>query len=150
VLATDHAPWTRAQKLDPALHVARVRPGASDLQFMLPMFFSEGVGKRGLTLERFVAATSTNAARIFGLYPQKGRIAAGADADLAIWDPTFTAPVLAANDHSKSDYSPYEGWSVTGWPRTVLRRGDVVVDEGRVVGTAGSGALVRRAAWRAG
>lgn len=149
VLATDHAPWTREQKLDAALSIARVRPGASDLQFMLPMFFSEGVGKRKLSLERFVATTSTNAARIFGLHPQKGVIAPGADADIAIWDPRLTAPVLAANDLSKSDYSPYEGWSVTGWPRTVIRRGEVVVEDGRVIGSAGSGKLVQRTAWKA-
>ncbi len=147
VLATDHAPWTREQKMDPALSVARVRPGASDLQFMLPMFFSEGVGKRKCTLERFVAATSANAARIFGLYPHKGVIQAGADADIALWDPRLTKPVRADDDLSKSDYSPYEGWSVTGWPVTVLRRGDVVFDGGRVTGAAGSGSLARRRAW---
>ena len=147
VLATDHAPWTREQKLDPALSIARVRPGASDLQFMLPMYFSEGVGKRKLSLTRFVETTSTNAAKIFGLYGKKGVIRAGADADIAIWAPKRTAPVLAANDYGKSDYSPYEGWSVTGWPVTVLRRGEVVVADGKVVGNAGSGRLVRREAW---
>ena len=69
VLATDHAPWMCAHKLDPSLTVSNLRPGVSDLQFMLPMFFSEGVRKRQLPLERFVATTSTNAARILGLYP---------------------------------------------------------------------------------
>lgn len=147
VLATDHAPWTREQKMDPALSIARLRPGASDLQFMLPMYFSEGVGKRGLTLERFVATSSTNAARIFGLYPTKGVIRAGSDADIAIWDPERTAVVRAEDDHSKSDYSPYEGWSVTGWPVTVIRRGEIVVESGRVVGAAASGRLVMRRPW---
>ncbi|MCC6930990.1 MAG: amidohydrolase family protein [Gemmatimonadaceae bacterium] len=147
VLATDHAPWTREQKMDPQLSIARVRPGASDLQWMLPMYFSEGVGKRKLSLTRFVETTSTNAARIFGVYGKKGVIRAGADADIAIWDPKRTAPVLAANDYGKSDYSPYEGWSVTGWPMTVLRRGEVVVEEGKVVGAAGSGRLVARERW---
>jgi dihydropyrimidinase len=147
LLATDHAPWTREQKLDPTLTITKLRPGVSDLQFMLPMYFSEGVGKRGLSLERFVATTSTNAARIFGLYPRKGVVQVGADADLAIWDPRRTGTVRAADDHSNSDYSPYEGWSVTGWPMTVLRRGEIVVDEGRVVGVAGSGKLAARARW---
>ncbi len=144
VLATDHAPWTREQKLDPALSIARVRPGASDLQFMLPMYFSEGVGQRGLSLERFVATSSTNAARIFGLYPQKGAIRVGSDADIAIWDPQRRALVRTADDHSRSDYSPYEGWTVTGWPTTVIRRGEVVVESGRLVGQAGSGQLASR------
>ena len=77
VLATDHAPWTREQKLDPALTITRLRPGVSDLQTMLPMFFSEGVNMRKLPLTRFVEQTSTNAAKIFGLYPRKGVIQAG-------------------------------------------------------------------------
>lgn len=149
VLATDHAPWTRAQKMDPALSITRVRPGASDLQFVLPMFFSEGVGKRKLALPRFVEATSTSAAKIFGLYPKKGVIRVGADADVAIWDPRKRAPVLAANDHSKADYSPYEGWDVTGWPMTVVRRGEVVVENGQVTGVAGSGQLASRQRWSA-
>lgn len=148
VLATDHAPWTRAQKMDPALSITRVRPGASDLQFVLPMFFSEAVGKRKMALPRFVEATSTNSAKIFGLYPKKGVIRAGADADVAIWNPRKRAPVLAANDHSKADYSPYEGWDVTGWPVTVIRRGEVVVENGLVTGSAGSGQLVSRQPWR--
>ncbi len=147
VLATDHAPWTREQKMDPALSIARVRPGASDLQFMLPMYFSEGVGKRKLSLQRFVETTSTNAAKIFGLYPRKGVLREGADADIAIWDPRRTAAVLAVNDLSNSDYSPYEGWRVTGWPVTVVRRGEVVVEQGRVIGAPGSGRLASRDAW---
>jgi dihydropyrimidinase len=149
VLATDHAPWTREQKMDPALSIARVRPGASDLQFMLPMYFSEGVGKRRLPVTRFVETTSTNPARLFGLYPRKGVIRAGADADVVIWDAARNARVLAANDLSKSDYSPYEGWDVTGWPDTTIRRGEIVFEGGRVTGAAGSGRVVSRDRWRA-
>jgi dihydropyrimidinase len=149
VLATDHAPWTRAQKLDPNLTITRLRPGVSDLRTMLPMFFSEGVHARKLPLTRFVACSSTNAARIFGLFPKKGVIREGADADITIWDPKMAAPVLAADDPSKSDYSVYEGWKVTGWPVTTIRRGEVVFDAGRITGRAGSGALVRRERWRA-
>ncbi len=147
VLATDHAPWTRAQKLDPSLTITKLRPGVSDLQFMLPMYFSEGVGKRGLSLERFVATTSTNAARVFGLYPRKGVIRPGSDADIAIWDPRRVGTVRAEDDHSNSDYSPYEGWSVTGWPVTTIRRGEIVVDDGRVLGRAGAGKLPPRRRW---
>jgi dihydropyrimidinase len=148
VLATDHAPWTREQKLDPTLTITRLRPGVSDLQTILPMFFSEGVHGRKLPLTRFVECSATNAARIFGLYPKKGVIREGSDADIAIWDPKHTAPVLAANDHSKSDYSVYEGWKVTGWPMTTIRRGEVVYDAGKIIGQAGSGQLVRRERWR--
>ena len=150
VLATDHAPWTREQKMDPALTITRLRPGVSDLRTMLPMFFSEGVHARKMPLTRFVECSSTNAARIFGLYPKKGVIREGADADIAIWDPKHTAPVLAADDPSKADYSVYEGWKVTGWPTMTLRRGEVVYDAGAggVTGQAGSGQLVRRTPWR--
>jgi len=113
-IATDHAPWTRAQKLDPELTIARVRPGVSNLQHMLPMFYSEGVGSRRLSLERFVALTSANAARRFGLHPQKGVIAEGSDADVVIWDPEQRGVVRGADDLSNSDYSVYEGREVTG------------------------------------
>jgi dihydropyrimidinase len=144
VLATDHAPWIREQKLDPSLSITRLRPGMSDLQFMLPMYFSEGVGKRRLPLQRFVETTSTNAARIFGLYPKKGVIAEGSDADIAIWDPKRTATITAEADLSKSDYSIYEGWKVTGWPVTTIRRGQVVYEDSRIAGRAGTGQLIRR------
>jgi dihydropyrimidinase len=148
VLATDHAPWTREQKLDPSLSIAKLRPGVSDLQFMLPMYFSEGVGMRELPLERFVETTSTSAARIFGLYPRKGVIREGADADVVIWDPARTAPVTAAADLSRADYSVYEGWRVTGWPVMTIRRGEIVYDAGRVTARPGSGTLVSRQPWR--
>ncbi|HSG07888.1 MAG TPA: amidohydrolase family protein [Longimicrobiales bacterium] len=148
ILATDHAPWRREQKLDPELSVARVRPGVSNLQFMLPMYFSEGVGKRGLSLERFVETTSTHAARIFGLYPRKGVIRPGADGDVVVWDPSKTDTVRGADDLSNADYTVFEGWSVTGWPTVVIRRGEVVMEGGRVVGRPGTGVLARRDAGR--
>ncbi|MEW5915554.1 MAG: amidohydrolase family protein [Gemmatimonadota bacterium] len=147
VLATDHAPWTRAQKLDSTLTVTRLRPGVSNLQVMLPMYFSEAVGKRGMSLERFVATTSTNAARIFGLFPKKGALRVGSDADVVIWDPRRRDTVRAADDHSKSDYSVYEGWTVTGWPDLTIRRGEIVAERSTVVGKAGSGRLVARERW---
>lgn len=148
VLATDHALWTREQKMDPSLSIARGRPGVSDLQFMLPMYFSEGVGKRKLPLTRFVETTSTTPARIFGLYPKKGVIRAGADADVVVWDPDLRGVVSAEADLSKSDYSRVRGWTVTGWPVMTIRRGEVIGENGRIVGQAGSGRLISRAAWR--
>ena len=148
VLATDHAPWTREQKLDPLLSITRLRPGVSDLQFMLPMYFSEGVRKRRLPLERFVATTSTNAARIFGLFPRKGMIRQGSDADVVIWDPKREGTVTAAADYSRSDYSVYEGWPVVGWPITAIRRGRIVFEDGKLAGSPGSGQLLPRTTWR--
>lgn len=144
MMATDHAPWTRAQKLDPALTITKFRPGVSDLRFMLPLYFSEGVGKRGMPLERFVATTSTNAARTFGLYPEKGVLREGALADIVLFDPRRSANATAADDPSGADYTVYEGWEVTGWPVMTIRRGEVVYEGGRVTGAPGSGRLVAR------
>jgi dihydropyrimidinase len=149
VLATDHAPWTRAQKMDSTLSITRLRPGVSNLQVMLPMYFSEGVGKRGMSLERFVATTSTNAARLFGLYPKKGVLRVGSDADVVIWDPRRSDTVRGADDLSKSDYSVYEGWQVKGWPEITIRRGEVLFEQGTVRGTPGTGALITRERWTA-
>jgi dihydropyrimidinase len=146
-LATDHAPWTRAQKLDPELTISRVRPGVSNLQHMLPMFYSEGVRTRGMSLERFVATTSTNAARRFGLHPRKGVIAEGSDADVVIWDPELRGVVRGEDDLSNADYSVYEGRAVTGWPVMTIRRGEVVATGTNVTGAPGSGQLVPRHRW---
>jgi dihydropyrimidinase len=144
MMATDHAPWTRSQKMDPALTITRFRPGVSDLRFMLPLYFSEGVGKRGMSVERFVATTSTNAARTFGLYPEKGVLREGALADIVLFDPRRTTRATTADDPSNADYTVYEGWEVTGWPVTTIRRGEIVYQDGRVAGAAGSGRLVSR------
>ncbi len=138
-LATDHAPWTREQKLDPELDVGRLRPGVSDLRFMRPVLFSEGVRKGGISEERFVEATSTAAARTFGLYPERGTVREGSIADLVIFDPELERIAGAADDPSRSDYTPFEGWVVTGWPVITIRRGEVVYEEGRVTGQPGSG-----------
>ncbi len=147
LLATDLATWTRAQKMDSTLTLSRLRPGVSNLQVMLPMYFSEGVGKRGFSLERFATTTSTNAARIFGLYPKKGALRVGSDADVVIWDPRKSDSVRGEDDLSKADYSVNEGWKATGWPVLTIRRGEVLLENGRVVGQAGSGTLVTRQRW---
>ena len=143
-LATDHAPWTRAQKMDPELDIGRLRPGVSDLRFMLPLLFSEGVRKGRISEERFVEVTSTAAAKTFGLYPERGVVREGSVADLVILDPNLERTASAQDDPSRSDYTPFEGWSVTGWPVTTIRRGEVVYEDGRVVGQPGSGRPAER------
>jgi dihydropyrimidinase len=145
VLGTDHLAYTRAQKLDPAQTVASHRAGMSNLQEARPMLYSEGVRSGRITREQFVAVTATNPARLFGLYPRKGTIAVGSDADIVIWDPNETRTIDDRDMLSRSGFSVYNGWKVTGWPRTTLRRGEIVYDRGRVVGRAGSGQLVHRA-----
>ncbi len=143
-VCTDHAPWTLRQKTDPSLTVATVRNGVADLETLMPMLFSEGVRGGRITLERFVELTSTNVAKLFGLYPQKGTIAAGADADLVVWDPERSRAIDGAAMHSRAGYSVYDGWRVTGWPRYTVSRGDVVLDETGVTAERGRGRWVRR------
>ena len=143
-VCTDHAPWRYADKVVSGMDVTTIRPGVADLDTLLPMLYSEGVAKGRISLHRFVAATATNAAKLFGLYPRKGTIAVGADADLAIWDPALTKPVRATDFQTNADYSPYEGWEVTGWPVITISRGEVVYDNGRVTGSRGRGTVLRR------
>jgi dihydropyrimidinase len=105
--------------------------------------YSEGVVKRKMSLERFAAVTSTNAAKILGLYPRKGVIAPGSDADIAIIDPSIKK-TLAREDFHVSDYSPWEGWAIQGWPITTILRGRVVVENRRMVSDSRDGKLVAR------
>lgn len=125
-ICTDHAPWTLEQKLDPTLKAAELRQGMAELEIMLPMLWSEGVAKGRLSVARFVDITSTQAARIFGLYPRKGTIAPGSDADVIVWDPDARRTLDGTRMQSRAGWSPYEGWEVTGWPELVLSRGEVV------------------------
>lgn len=142
-IGSDHAPWRYADKVFPGVDVGSVRPGVADLDVMLPLLFSAGVGTGRLSLERFVQMTAATPARLLGLAPRKGTIAPGADADLVLWDPTLTKPIRAADFASNGDFSPYEGWDVTGWPVTTISRGDIVFAEGEHVGAPGRGRSLR-------
>lgn len=141
-VCTDHAPWSLAAKLDPALSISNLRPGVENLQTMLPMLYSEGVRSGRISLRRMVELTSSTPARLFGLYPRKGALAVGSDADIVVFDPERTRTIDAAMLHSNADYSVYDGWQVTGWPALTLRRGEVVFEDDRVVGAAGSGQVL--------
>ncbi|MDT0262646.1 amidohydrolase family protein [Jatrophihabitans lederbergiae] len=141
---TDHAAWTLEDKLDPELTIATARPGMSELETLIPVLYSEGVRKGRLTLQRFVEVTSTNAAKLFGLFPQKGTIAVGSDADLVIWDPDAHRPIVGAEGMSRSGYSLYEGWDVVGAPAQTISRGEVVYSDGHVQGEPGRGRMLRR------
>ncbi|MBI5879429.1 MAG: dihydropyrimidinase [Chloroflexi bacterium] len=144
-ICTDHAPWTLRQKLDPTLDITNVRQGVSDLETLMPMLFSEGVRTGRISLSRFVEMTSTNAAKLFGMYPQKGTIAVGSDADLVIWDVEASRVIDGAGMHSQSGYSVYDGRTVTGWPLFTLSRGEIVYQEGHVTAERGRGRWIRRA-----
>ena len=147
MLATDHAPWTRAQKMDPELNVGRLRPGVSDLRFVRPVLFSEGVRRGRISAERYVEVTSTGAAKSFGLYPDRGVIREGSFGDVMILDPNLAHVVDASDDPSNSDYTPFQDWALTGWPVMTIRRGEVVYEDGRVTGRPGSGRPAVRRGW---
>ena len=97
--------------------------GIPGVETRLPILFSEGVGKGRISLNDFVALTSTNHAKLYGLYPRKGTIAVGADADIAIWDPNVERVIRQKDLHHGADYTPYEGLQVKGWPVRVLLSG---------------------------
>lgn len=145
-VCTDHAPWSLAAKLDPAHTIENLRPGVENLQTMIPMLYSEGVLRGRITLSRLVEVTSTNAAKLFGLYPRKGTIAVGSDADLVLFDPQRRRAIDSAMIRSRAGYSVYEGWDVTGWPVCTLRRGAIVFAGDAVAGEPGSGSLLMRGA----
>jgi dihydropyrimidinase len=113
--------------------------GVPGIELRVPLLFSEGVRKGRLDLNRFVALTAANHARLYGLYPKKGTIAVGSDADIAIWDPDRHTIVSAGMLHDNTGYTPYEGRHLTGWPVTVISRGRIVVEDGKLVAARGSG-----------
>jgi dihydropyrimidinase len=145
-VCSDHAPWTLEQKLDPTLDVSSFLPGVADVETLMPMLFSEGVVKGQISIERFVDVTSTNAARLFGLYPTKGAIVEGADADLCLWDPQAGRRIDGSQMRSRAGYSVYDGWDVRGWPVVTISRGEVVWEDGEIRGLPGRGRVVTRSA----
>jgi dihydropyrimidinase len=116
-----------------------VANGLPGLETRAPILFSEGVIAGRIGIERFVELNSSNAARLYGLYPRKGTISIGSDADIAIWDPEKKVVIRNADLHHNVDYTPFEGMTVQGWPVTVLSRGDIVCDNGVLLGEQGRG-----------
>jgi dihydropyrimidinase len=143
-VASDHAPWTRAHKMEPGLDIMRVRPGVAELDTMLPLLFTEGVATGRLSLERFVALTATNAARLFGMYPRKGTIAVGSDADLCVWETRGTRTIRDEDLFSRAGHSVYRGRTLSAWPVATVRRGEVVFENGKLLGAPGAGRTVPR------
>jgi dihydropyrimidinase len=116
--------------------------GLPGIELRMALLFSEGVLTGRMPIERFVALCSTNHARTYGLFPRKGAIAVGSDADLALWDPTVKRVVRAELLHDKAGYTPYEGRTITGWPTTVISRGRVAVQDNRLLLQPGDGELL--------
>ncbi len=150
VFSSDHCPFRYDDPQGKLIPRGRtsfrwVPNGIPGVETRLPILFSEGVGKGRITLNQFVALTATNHARTYGMYPRKGTIAVGSDADIAIWDPLREVTISQDVMHHGSDYTPYEGIKVTGWPVSTMVRGRFVVRDGTLVGGKGDGVYVTRA-----
>jgi dihydropyrimidinase len=144
VVATDHCSWSLASKLS-ADRFTRMMPGMSNLETLVPMLYSEGVAKGRLSISRWVDLIATNAAKIFGMYPRKGAIVEGADADLVVFDPNRTVVIRSREMHSCADYDPFEGFEVTGWPKLTISRGAVIASDRKVDAPRGRGEFIARA-----
>lgn len=148
VFSSDHAPYRfdESGKLakGPNASFKQIANGMPGIALRLPLLFSEGVRAGRITLNQFVALGSTNAAKLYGMHPEKGTIAIGSDADIAIWDPEETRSVTIEDQHDNMDYTPFEGRQITGWPVTVLSRGETVMDGGKLVAKPGRGRFIAR------
>jgi allantoinase len=140
-VTTDHVGWTRDRKETASVFDAK--SGAPGLELFLPLMFDEGVHKRGLTVERLTQLLSEHPARRMGLWPQKGGLAVGADADVVVFDPEARWRIDEATLHTPAGWSPYHGREVVGRVESVLVRGKPVFAQGRVVGEPGHGRWVR-------
>jgi dihydropyrimidinase len=141
-MATDEYCTTFELKIE-GKNIDDVTGGHNGAETRMGITFTEGVSKRGMSLEQFVNITATNAARLLGLYPRKGAIAPGSDADIVLIDPQIQKTLSMADLHI-SDYSIWEGWEIQGWPVFTMLRGQVMIEHGQLHGTLGDGQLVPR------
>ena len=147
VLATDHCPFNYAGQKDRGQDdFTRIPNGAPVIEHRLQLLYHYGVNAGRISVNRFVELVSTAPARIFGLYPRKGALEAGSDADLVLWDPQAEYVISAQSHHMRVDYSMFEGFRVKGSARTVLSRGEVIVEAGSFLGRPGRGLYLKRAA----
>lgn len=146
--ATDHAPWQSTEKMDPSRPFPTIPAGVSNVQTSLGMLYAEGVKKGRLSLNQFVSLTSGSPAKLFGLWPKKGTLAVGSDADIVLIDPDFEVEIKSTEMESRADYDPYDGYRGVGWPVMTLSRGEVIAERGKVTATPGRGRLLQRSAYQ--
>lgn len=144
-VATDHCPFNFVGQKDMGKDFfGRIPNGAPGIEMRLALLYSFGVGQGRMSLQQFVATTSTNPAKIFGLYPEKGTIAVGSDADVVIFDPNLERNINKGILHENVDYTPYEGFLVKGFPVTTVAKGKIITDHGQFLGQLGNGSFVKR------
>lgn len=145
VISTDHCPFCmKEQKELGRDDFSKIPNGGPGVEHRMSLIYHHGVTKGRIDLNRFVELTSTAAAKIFGLFPRKGTIAVGSDADIVIFDPNREQTISAATHHMRVDYSAYEGWTVKGVTEVVLSRGNVIVENGEWKGKTGAGQFLKR------
>jgi dihydropyrimidinase len=143
-IATDHCPFHLEQKAAGKDDFTKIPNGAPGIENRMELMFSEGVNKGKISLNKYVEITSTNSAKIFGMFPRKGTIGIGADADLIIFDPNEEHTLSVKNHHMNVDYSAYEGWKVKGKCKQTILRGNLAIDDGVVKIKKGYGQFIKR------
>jgi len=143
-VGSDHSPHTRETKRPGERNIFDAWFGCAGTETMLPVMYDELVVRRGLPVGLLARLLAEHPAKVFGLYPRKGAIEVGADADLVLFDPARAVPIRAEDLHTKSDYTLFEGRQVRGWPRTTIRRGEVLLEGGALVARPGSGRFLPR------
>ncbi len=149
VVATDHCAFTSAQKRMGLGDFTKIPNGTGGLEDRMPVLWNAGVNTGRLTMEEFVAATSANIARILNVFPKKGAVAVGSDADIVVWDPAATKTISAARQKSRIDYNVFEGYQCHGLPRATLNRGRIAMLDGDLRAKAGDGKYIERPAFPA-
>jgi len=144
IVATDHCPFTWEKKLMGEKDFSKIPNGHPAIEHRMELLFSEGVNKGKISLNKFVEVTSTNPAKIFGMFPKKGTIGIGCDADIIIFDANEEHSLSAKTHHMNVDYSAYEGWKLKGKVKTTILRGQVAVDNEEVKIKKGYGKFVKR------
>lgn len=144
-VATDHAPFDFKGQKEMGRHdFTKIPNGIPSLEDRVTVLWTHGVATGRLTKTQFVDVASTQAAKLFGLFPRKGTIAVGSDADLVVWDPKYRGTISAKKQYMNIDYNPFEGWEISGRPSVVTVRGEVAVKNGKFVGTLGRGKMLKR------
>ena len=145
VISTDHCPFCMKEQKELGIgDFTKIPNGAPGVENRLPLIYNGGVVENRISLNRFVELTSTAAAKMFGMFPKKGTIAVGSDADIVIFDPNRETKFGVEHEHMNVDYSSYEGWTIKGKVETVLSRGRVVIENGEHKGKAGDGQFLKR------
>ena len=143
-VATDHCSFTRAQKELHKDNFTLIPRGLPGCETLLPLLYSEGVKKGKISLSKMVDILSCSPAKIFGLYPEKGSLSIGTDADITVFDPQKNITITPEQLHMNADFSPYEGLEITGWPRFTISRGEIIYDNGKFTGEKGRGKFLKR------